>query len=137
MLASWQSRNIQMNEKGERSMMKSIVACLGLMMLSGCITANYLVSPRAEPQVGERYRVCLRTLKVVQVCNDSVYAMHESYEGLRIRVVPLVNDYVTDSYLRSGLYEYVGPYTYEKIKDSAGNSNTHTVRLFKEVNEEK
>ena len=113
--------------------MKNLVTCLGLIMLCGCISADRFVSANAEPQKGERYQLYFRTLKVVQVCDDSVHVKHESYNGLRICVIPLVNDYVTDSYLRTGLYEYVGPYTYETIKDLPGNTMTHTVRLFKEV----
>ena len=113
--------------------MKNLVISLGLIMLCGCISADRFIAADTDPQKGDRYQLYFRTLKVVQVCDDSVHVRHESYNGLRICVIPLVNDYVTDSYLRTGLYEYVGPYTYETVKDANGNMKTHTVRLFKEV----
>ena len=116
--------------------MKNLLSCLVLIVLCGCISADRFVAADEDPQIGERFRLYFRTLKVVQVCDDSVHVRHESYGGLRICVIPLVNDYVTDSYLRTGLYEYVGPYTYETIKDLPGNTMTHTVRLFREVKEQ-
>lgn len=115
--------------------MKKMLTGLCLMLLCGCITADRLVDAEFDPQKGERYKLYLRTLKVVQVCDDCVHVMHETNEGLRICVVPLVNDYVTGSYLRSGLYVYAGPYTYETVKDLAGNKQRNTVRLFIEMKE--
>ena len=115
--------------------MKRLIIGVSLALLCGCITADRFIAAGADPQKGERYKLYFRTLKVVQVCDDCVHVMHETNEGLRICVVPLVNDYVTGSYLRTGLYEYVGPYTYETIKDLPGNKLTNTVRLFKEVKE--
>lgn len=109
---------------------------VAVSLLAGCMTSDGFISETASPRKGDRLKLYFRTLKVVQVCEDSVHVVHHSYEGLRIAVIPLENDYVTDSYLRPGLYEYVGPYTYTKVKDANGNSTTHTVRLFKEVNEE-
>lgn len=115
--------------------MKRIVTGLCLILLSGCITADRMVDAGSDPRKGERYKIYLRTLKVVQVCDDCVHVKHETDEGLRICVVPVVNDYVTGSYLRSGLYVYAGPYTYETVKDLAGNKNRNTVRLFIEKKE--
>ena len=115
--------------------MKKILLGMALMILCGCCTADRFIAEGAEPQKGERIKLYFRTLKVVQVVDDCVHVMHETHNGLRICVVPLVNDYVTGSYLRTGLYEYVGPYTYNTIKDMAGNNGTNTVRLFKEVDE--
>jgi hypothetical protein len=105
------------------------------MFICGCVSSDCFVSATANPQMGEKYRLYFNTLKVVQVCEGSVHVKHHSYGGLRVCVIPLVNDYVTDSYLRPGLYEYKGPYTYEVIKDLPGNKRTHTVRLFQEVKE--
>lgn len=110
--------------------MKKIVAILAMGLLAGCVTANCFVSESASPRKGEKMRLHFRTLKVVQVCDGYVHAIHHSYRGLRIAVIPLDNDYVTDSYLRPGLYEYVGPYTYE-----TPNKQTNTIRLFKEVDD--
>lgn len=108
--------------------MKKALVAIGLAILCGCMTADCFVSASASPKRGERMRLYFRTLKVVQVCDGYVHAIHDSYEGLRIAVVPLENDYVTDSYLRPGLYEYVGPVTYETTQN-----RMHTIRLFKEV----
>lgn len=105
-------------------------------LFSGCMTSDGLISATASPRKGERVRLYFRTLEVVQVCDDSVHVLHHSYKGLRIAVQPLENDYVTGSYLRPGLYEYVGPYTYQTVKDANGNSKTNTIRLFKEVKED-
>lgn len=116
--------------------MKSIVLAVGLMLVCGCATTNCFVSPSCSPERGERYELAIRKLKVVQVCKEEVHVMHESLRGLRIAVIPLKNDYVADEYLRRGTYEYVGPYTYMTIKDLAGNEQTNTIRLFKEVKEE-
>ena len=116
--------------------MKKVVAILAMMMvLAGCRTANCFVSASASPKKGEVYELQYRTLKVVQVCDGFVHVMHwnwfkESYNGLRIAVIPLESDYVTDSYLRPGKYEYMGPVTYETVK-----GDTNTIRLFKEVGE--
>ena len=115
--------------------MKNVLLGMMLMALLGCLTADRFIASDAEPQKGERIQLYFRTLKVVQIVDDCVHVMHETNQGLRICVVPLVNDYVTGSYLRTGLYEYMGPYTYETIKDMAGNKGTNTVRLFKEVDE--
>jgi hypothetical protein len=114
-------------------MKKMITVIIGLMTLCGCMSSNCFVADTASPKKGERYRLHFNTLKVVQVCEDEVHVMHHSGKGLRICVVPIENDYVTDSYLRPGLYEYVGPYTYKTIKDLQGNEMTNTVRLFKAV----
>lgn len=116
--------------------MKKLMIGLCLVALCGCVTADRFVAADADPIRGERYKLYYRTLKVVQVCDDCVHVMHESYDGLRICVVPLVDDYVTNSYLRCGVYQYVGPYTYETISDERGNKRTNTVRLFKEVEEQ-
>ena len=101
------------------------------------MTSNGFISETAEPHKGDQLRLYFRTLKVVQVCGDSVHVLHHSREGLRIAVIPLENDYVTGAYLRPGLYEYVGPYTYKMVKDANGNSIKNTIRLFKEVKETK
>ena len=106
------------------------------LLLSGCMTSNGFISETAEPHKGDQLKLYFRTLKVVQVCDDRVHVLHHSYDGLRIAVIPLENDYVTGTYLRPGLYEYVGPYTYTTIKDANGNSKTNTIRLFKEVKED-
>ena len=116
-------------------MTKIVVLIIGLMTLCGCLSADCFVAPTASPKKGEHYRLYFNTLKIVQVCDDRVHVKHHSDNGLRICVIPLENDYVTDSYLRPGLYEYVGPFTYTMIKDLAGNEGTNTVRLFKEVRE--
>lgn len=108
-----------------------IIAMIGV--LCGCRTSNCLVAETATPVKGERYTLHFRTLKIVQVCNDRVHAMHHSYKGLRIGVIPIDNDYVTGAYLRPATYEYLGPYTYQTIRDENGNSGTNTIRLFKEV----
>lgn len=113
--------------------MKRILLVIALMAVCGCRSPNYFISEAANPQKGSVYQLRFRTLKVVQVCDDCVHVMHASYNGLRICVVPLENDYVTDSYLRPGFYEYVGPFTYETIRDKNRNKRWHTVRLFKEV----
>ena len=120
--------------------MKISIIVIALMMLCGCMSADCFVSPTATPRKGERCKLYFRELKVVQVCEDSVHVMKyddfdNSYDGLRVCIIPLENDYVTGSYLRPGLYEYVGPYTYETIKDLPGNKLTNTIRLFKEVKE--
>ena len=115
--------------------MKRLLVGISLMLFCGCFTADRFIAADANPQRGERYRLYFRTLKVVQVCDDNIHVVHETYAGLRICVIPLVNDYVTGSYLKTGLYEYVGPYTYETIKDLPGNKRTNTVRLFKEIKE--
>ena len=115
--------------------MRNAIISMVLVMLCGCKSSDCFIAETASPRKGERYRLYYRTLKVVQVCEDYVHVKHHSYNGLRICVIPIENDYVTDSYLRPGLYEYVGPYTYEIIKDLQGNERTNTVRLFKEVKE--
>ena len=117
--------------------MKKMFIGLGMLaLLSGCMSADCFISETAAPRKGERMKLYFRTLKVVQVCEDSVHVIHQSYNGLRIAVVPLENDYVTGTYLRTGLYEYVGPFTYTTIKDANGNMKQNTIRLFKEVKEE-
>lgn len=113
--------------------MKNFLFGLVLMVVCGCWSANCFIAEDANPQKGGVYQLHYRTLKVVQVCDDCVHVMHESYNGLRVCVIPLENDYVTNSYLRPGFYEYVGPYTYETIKDKNGNKRQYTARLFKEV----
>ena len=113
--------------------MKSVIFAVGLMLLCGCRSSSCLFSEKAEPVKGEKYELKTRIMQVVQVCDGSVHAMLRSRNGLRICVIPIVNDYVTDSYLRPGLYEYMGPYTYETPVDLAGNRHTNTIRLFKEV----
>lgn len=112
--------------------MKKILFGIALLAACGCKSPNYFISAAANPQKGSVYQLRFRTLKVVQVCDDCVHVMHASYKGLRICVIPLENDYVTDSYLRPGFYEYVGPYalgphTYETAE------GRYIVRLFKEV----
>ena len=116
-------------------MKKIVTMAIGLVAFCGCMTADCFVSATARPKKGDRYRLYFNTLEIVQVCKDEVHVMHNSHSGLRVCVIPLENDYVTGSYLRPGLYEYVGPYTYQTIKDLPGNEKTHTVRLFKEVRE--
>jgi len=120
--------------------MKNSLIAIALMMLCGCMSADCFVSPTANPVKGERYKLYFRDLQVVQVCEDSVHVMMfdefvNSYDGLRVCIIPIENDYVTGSYLRPGVYEYVGPYTYETIKDLPGNKQTNTIRLFREVKE--
>ena len=113
--------------------MRKFLLGLALIAVCGCKTSNYFIAEAANPQKGSVYQLHYRTLKVVQVCDDCVHVMHASYKGLRVCVVPLENDYVTNSYLRPGFYEYVGPYTYETVKDENGNKGTYTVRLCREV----
>ncbi len=113
--------------------MKTFWLAAGMLLVCGCATTNCFVSPAFAPQRGERYELSIRKLKVVQVCADQIHVMHESLGGLRVVVIPLENDYVTGQYLRTGTYEYVGPYTYVTIKDLAGNEAPNTVRLFREV----
>ena len=108
-----------------------VASCIGV--LCGCYTPDCFISPTSSPVVGEQYDLPFRTLKVVQVCDKEVHVMEEHYQGLRVGIIPLVNDYVTEQYLRTGRYEYVGPYTYKTIKDMAGNEKSNTIRLFKEV----
>ena len=120
--------------KREVNIMKNLIIAIGLLIFSGCMSADCFIAADATPQKGERYKLYFNTLKVVQVCEDEVHVIHHSYEGLRVCVIPIVNDYVTGGYLRPGTYEYIGPYTYKTIKDMAGNEQTHTVRMFKEVN---
>ena len=118
----------------ERSLgMKKFLIGLALLAVCGCKSANYFIAENANPQKGSVYQLRSSKLKVVQVCDDCVHVMHVSYNGLRVCIIPLENDYVTDSCLRPGFYEYVGPYTYETIKDKNGNKGWYTVRLFKEV----
>jgi len=118
----------------QKSVIGLVIAILCFAFaFGGCCTASRMVSPTADIQKGERLEMSLRMLKIVQVCDDCVLVKYDDYSGLKIAVVPLVNDYVTDSYLRAGIYEYVGPYTYTTVKDENGNNGTHTVRLFKEV----
>lgn len=104
-----------------------------LGLICGCMTTNAFVSPKSEVKAGDRVRLSIRKLKVVQVVGDKVHVMHESERGLRIAIIPLVNDYVSNAYLRCGLYEYIGPHKYETIKDLSGNTLINTIRLFKEV----
>ena len=113
--------------------MKNFLLGMMLLLVCGCLSSDRFISANADPHKGDTYRLYFRTLKVVQVCDDCVHVVHESCNGLRVCVVPLVNDYVTGSYLRRGVYEYVGPYTYDTVKDRNGNNGRHTVRLFKEV----
>jgi len=112
---------------------RCIVVALIASLLCGCMSANCFISEGADPKPGEQYKLYFRTLKVVQVCDDCVHVVHKSYNGLRVAFIPSKNDYVTGSYLRPGLYEYVGPYTYTTIKDRNGNQTPNTIRLFKEV----
>lgn len=105
-----------------------------LLLVGGCLSSDCFISPTATPRPGERYKLYFRTLEIVQVVDKEVHVRHHTGNGLRVCVLPLFNDYVTGAYLRPGVYEYVGPYTYHVIKDGRGNDErTHTVRLFKEV----
>ena len=113
--------------------MKKFLFGLVLLAVCGCKSTDCFIAADANLQKGDVYQLYYRKLKVVQVCDDCVHVMHASYKGLRICVIPLENDYVTNSYLRPGFYEYVGPYTYETVKDENGNKGWYTVRLFKEV----
>ena len=113
------------------------VLCLVLIIVAfvagGC---RSIVSEGASFKKGEivTYALYEPEIEVVQVISTNLVHASSRIGGLRIAIIPKDDSYVNGQRVRRGRYEYMGPYTYQLIKDGFGNDDrTNTIRLFKEL----
>ena len=132
-----------------------MIVCAAVAMLTGCEALN--VDTRTtlfdatqkdyHPVRGEKFVHDGNGISVFQVLRSEGFVLaREDYNykrrildrGLVIRV-DTQDDYANDEYLRPGMYEYVGAYTYdtESVYEGVKRKGSNTVRVFKRVSAEK